>query len=213
MVKLKAFFISLFFYSLAGFGISLTIRASIGVSSFNSLNVALSNAFQVKVGTITSLINLLFLFGYMVLSHFSRPAKYILQGISVLCFGMVINTFTYYFFPHFIPVNYFIKIILFVAGTILAGISTGIVVYFEAIVFPIEGFCLALSDRSKKPFATFRYLVDISCVIMSIILSVIFALPLYVREGTLISLLLLSSSIHLSREICQKKLGKSIYKI
>lgn len=210
MIKLKTIFISLFFYSLAGFGISLTIRAGIGVSSFNSFNVALSNTLHVKVGTITSFTNLLFLIGYMLLTHFSKPLKYIIQGIAVFCFGMVINAFTYYFSPLFIPSNYITQIILFVTGTLLAGIATGVVVYFESITFPIEGFCLALSERTKKPFATFRYLIDIFCVILSIILSISFDLSLYVREGTLISLLLLSSSIHISKELCQKLLGDQI---
>lgn len=206
--NIQPFIYSLLFYCLAGFGISLTIRANIGVSSFNSMNVALSNVTQVKVGTITIGANLLFLVGYMFLTQFNKPLKYFIQGLSVFCFGMVINFFTYYFLPLLLPTHYLLKIITFIAGTILAGISTGFVVYFEIITFPIEGFCLSLSQRTRISFGTFRYLIDIFCVVVSIILSLMFDLPFYAREGTLISLLLLSYFIHSTKIYCQKRFSR-----
>ncbi len=51
---------SYLFYVLSALGISLTIKASVGVSSFNSMNLAFSNAFDIKVGTITMIINMIF---------------------------------------------------------------------------------------------------------------------------------------------------------
>lgn len=52
---------SLLFYSLSALGISMTIKAGLGVSSFNALNVTLASAFIIKAGTVTTIINLLFL--------------------------------------------------------------------------------------------------------------------------------------------------------
>ena len=46
------------FYGLSAFGISLTIKAGVGVSSFNALNVTLATMSGIKVGTITTAINL-----------------------------------------------------------------------------------------------------------------------------------------------------------
>lgn len=153
--KINFFIFSLFFYSLAGFGISLTIRANIDVSSFNSMNIAISNVSQVKIGTVTIGTNLLFLVGYMILTHFTTPLKYFIQGLFVFCFGMVINVFTYYFLPQMLPTHYLYKIVMFITGTILTGISTGFVVYFEIITFPIEEFCLSLSEQTQISFGTF----------------------------------------------------------
>lgn len=58
---MKKILSSLFFYTLSGIGISLTLKADIGVSSFNSLNVAIASISEIKVGTITILMNTLFL--------------------------------------------------------------------------------------------------------------------------------------------------------
>ena len=47
------------FYGLSAFGISLTIKASVVVSSFNALNVTLATMSGIKVGTITTAIKLM----------------------------------------------------------------------------------------------------------------------------------------------------------
>lgn len=52
---------SFLFYLLSAFGISLTLKANIGVTSFNSLNATLTELSQVKIGTITANLNFLFL--------------------------------------------------------------------------------------------------------------------------------------------------------
>lgn len=60
-MKFKTVSQSLIFYFISALGISMTIKATIGVSSFNSLNTALSGVLSLKIGTITSLINIGFL--------------------------------------------------------------------------------------------------------------------------------------------------------
>lgn len=201
MNRIIRFIHSLFFYSLAGLGISLTIRADIGVSSFNSVNVAISNAIHMKVGSITILINLLFLLGYMVLTQFSKPLKYTLQVISVLCLGLIINIFTHYSFLNMLISNYILKLLVFILGTIIAGFSTGMVINFDTITFPIESFCLALADKMSYSFVKLRYLVDIFSIITSLGVSYLFNLSFFVREGTIISLILLSAVINLTKKI------------
>ena len=200
MTKTRRFLYSLLFYALAGLGISLTIKANIGVSSFNSMNVATSNAAQIKVGSITIVINLLFLIGYMFITRFSQPKKYILQGISLLCLGFVINIFTHSVFQNFLLENYILRLVVFVLGTTIAGFATGMVINFDMITFPIESLCLALSERTNASFVQLRYLVDICSVMISIGISVVFQLSFFVREGTILSLFLLSAVIGVTKK-------------
>ena len=148
----RTLFWSLFFYGISALGISLTIKAAVGVSSFNSLNVSLSTITGIKVGTITTAINLLFL---------------------VTCF---------------------------IIGTLISGLATGQVLRLNHLKFPIENFCQLMADRSRFSFKQYRYSVDVLCVIISIGLSTAFSFPLVVREGTAISLFLLSGAISWSRE-------------
>jgi len=60
MNKTYKYIYTLLFYCITRFGISLSIGASIGVSCFNSLNLVISNASGIKIGTISIILNLIF---------------------------------------------------------------------------------------------------------------------------------------------------------
>lgn len=57
MTNQKKLTLSFLYYLLSAFGISLTLKASIGVSSFNSLNATLAEFSHIKIGTITAGLN------------------------------------------------------------------------------------------------------------------------------------------------------------
>ena len=48
------------FYLISALGISLTIQAGVGVSSFNAFNVTFATLTHLKVGTVTTAINFAF---------------------------------------------------------------------------------------------------------------------------------------------------------
>jgi uncharacterized membrane protein YczE len=198
-MKIKNIIISLLFYLFSAFGISLTIKADIGVSSFNSLNVALSNVTSIKVGTVTTIINLSFLFLCILLNSDNDFKNYLLMVMALIFFGIVINIFLYTLLSGITIQNYFLRVIIFITGTIFAGIGTGKILKLGIFKFPIEYFCMLLSDKTSRPFKFYRYSIDIICVTGSIFLSLYFNLPVFVREGTLISLLMLSGIISWSK--------------
>lgn len=183
------------FYITSAFGASLAIKANVGVSSFNSMNVAISNAAQVKVGTITIIINLSFLIAYMFFTRFQWKKKYLVQFVTIFLFGSFINFFTYTLMTNIIATNYWIQILFISLGTVISGLSIGMIVHYDVITLPVEGCCLEISKQSKYTFSRLRYFVDVFSIIMSIIISYGFQLPFYVREGTIISMVLLTISL------------------
>ena len=90
--------LSLMAFILTGLGTSMSIEGAIGISSFNALNYSLSNLFQMKIGTMTIILNLLFLFLYIVLTKGKFIVKYVFKLIAVSSIGIVINFFTYNIF-------------------------------------------------------------------------------------------------------------------
>lgn len=198
-------FYSLLFYCLTGVGASLAINSYIGVSSFDSMNMSLANILSMKIGTITILSNFLFIFLDIIITKFSNPIKYLLQVISVLCLGFVINIVTYYVFSKIKLDSYELKLIVFIIGTLIAAISIGAVISFETLSFPVENFCITLSEKTKISFTKLRYSIDIISFITSIILSYLFELPFFIREGTLIGMLIFSPTVNKSRLLWNKK--------
>jgi len=199
MKKHRGYIFSFLFYIIASFGVSLTIKASIGVSAVNSTIVALSNVLSFKVGTIMIAINLIFLFGYMLLTKFKYPFKYMLQGILFLLFGSFVNLYLYEILIHIDVLTYLMRFLFLTFGVIITGLSVGVVIHYNLITFPIESFCMELEHLTSRKFAFYRYGIDILSAITSISLSISFNLPLFLREGTIISILLLTASMSFSK--------------
>lgn len=192
---------SLFFYFISALGISLCIKAMVGVSSFNALNTALADALHLKIGTVTTIFNLFFL-GVCWLMDAKRDKKhYLLMLVSLVSFGEIINLFLYSFLSQVTFTSYGFRLLIFALGTIIGGFGTGQVLRLGLLKFPIENFCLLVSDRTQKSFSFYRYSFDILCVGFSLLLTYSFSLPLFVREGTLISLFLLSGAIGWSKNL------------
>lgn len=193
--NMKKLLKSYLFYMVSAFGISLTIKANVGVSSFNSMNLALGNAFDIKVGTITIIINSLFLLAYMWATQFKLKQKYMIQIISVLIFGTVINFFTYGILANLVFESYGLRLLAITAGTSIGGLAVGMIVSYNVITFPLESVCMVLSERTRYSFTFARYMVDVFSIIISLSISSYYALPIYVREGTLISLVIFSFAV------------------
>jgi uncharacterized membrane protein YczE len=199
MNKRKGYMFSFLFYIIASFGVSLTIKASIGVSAVNSTIVALSEVLSFKVGTVMIGINLLFLFGYMILTKFKFPIKYMLQGALFLLFGSFVNLYLYELLIHIDASSYFIRFLFLIIGVVITGLSVGMVIHYNLITFPIESFCMELGNLTDRKFAFYRYGIDILSAVTSISLSLSFNLPLFLREGTIVSMILLTASMSFSK--------------
>lgn len=193
------------FYGLSAFGISLTIKASVGVSSFNALNVTLATMSGIKVGTITTAINLGFLAACWLLdrrqtSLKQKGSEYLIMFFALLAFGYLINGFVYYFLASLHLTNYWSQLAALIGGILISGTATGQVLRLQVLKFPIEHWCHLLAQRSRWTFKQYRYGVDAVCILGALLLAISLGLPLAVREGTVISFFLLSGAIAWSKE-------------
>ena len=199
LVNLKKFLcnlvLSLIAFILTGLGTSMSIEGAIGISSFNALNYSLSSLFQMKIGTMTIILNLLFLFLYIVLTNEKFIMKYIFQLIAISSIGIVINFFTYNIFDKMEVGNYFISVIYLVSGVLIGGISVAFILALDTMSFPVEAFCLEIANMKNIKFSKVRRFIDIISVSVSLLITLLFSYPLVIREGTVVSLLLFSTVI------------------
>lgn len=97
----KKIVLSFLFYLISALGISLTIQAGIGVSSFNAFNVTFATLTHLKVGTVTTAINLAFLGTCWLLDQQRKIQDYLIILVALIGFGFVIN-FSY--------INYLVRL-------------------------------------------------------------------------------------------------------
>lgn len=184
--------LSIFFFILFGLGISLQLKAAIGQSILNALAVTISQGVQMKVGFVLNIINSLFFISYLLLRHKKLETKDGIQIAATVLNGYIINFFLYSILLAWTPGTYPHRLLLYFSGLILASISLGAVLAIGLVKFPLESLCLTISEKYSKNFSRVRMTFDGLFLAAALIFSFVCKLPLEIREGTLISILLLS---------------------
>ncbi|MBE7719071.1 MAG: hypothetical protein E7243_06085 [Lacrimispora celerecrescens] len=189
-----------------GFGISLQLKAAIGQSVLNALAVTLSYTIQMKVGTILNGINSLFFISYLLLRRSRLNYKDTIQIIATIANGYIINLFLYHLLSIFTVESYIYRVILYLTGLVIASISLGAILAIGIVKFPLESLCLVISDSYKKNFAAVRMSFDVIFLIVTLCLTLLSRAPLQIREGTVISVFLLSTLLGICYEFFKKHL-------
>lgn len=180
------FIISLFFSAM---GVAFTKQGELGVSPISSVANILSYKFTaLSMGSWLIAWNCLLILGQiLILRRSFQPIQLLQVPLSFLFgwftdFGMWCTSF--------IPVNsYPVRIFMVAAGVIILGFGISLSVIANVIMNSGEAFVKALADMLRKNFGNVKIAFDISCVVISIILSLIFFNFKIVgaREGTVIS--------------------------
>jgi uncharacterized membrane protein YczE len=179
-------------FLLLGLGISLQIKSGIGQSMLNAFASTLSDLFNLKVGTVLNILNMLFFITYFILRKARLNFKDIIQIIATIANGYIINFFVYIILGDLVIQSYIIKIITFIMGLCLASICLGVILAIEIIKFPLEGLCIVISKKLEKQLSTVRLGFDLFFLISTLIITFLTRNNLYIREGTILSILLLS---------------------
>lgn len=172
-----------------GFGAALSLKAAVGVGAWDAFSQVLSSIFNMKVGTMGMILNCSCILGQLIiLKKEFRPIQ-LLQVVVSVVLGSVVNFFLYDMFTFTIP-SYFLQVALVVFAYVLVSIFVGAIMVLDIVTFPLEGLCAALVKVIPIEFAKLRQAVDVICIIVGVLLSLLFNVPLAVREGTIIGMLM-----------------------
>lgn len=189
---IKKFLYSTSLFLMLSLGISLQIKAGIGQSMLNAFSLLLADLLNLEIGTLLNFLNLLFFIIYLIIRKTHLNHYDIVQIMATIANGYIINLFVYFILNNFIIKSYFFRLITFVLGLSLASISLGAILAMEIIQFPLESLCLVLGKKFGHSLTVIRMRFDILFMIATLILTLITNHTLYIREGTIISFLLLS---------------------
>lgn len=176
--------------TVVGFGGSLTLKAAVGVGGYDAFIQSLSFLSGIKVGTIGIILNSSCVLGQLILLRKQFKLEHLLQLPFSLLLGIIINFFYYNVFGNLVIDIYVVNLSLLIIGFIIASAGVGGVMALNVVTFALEGFCLALANKANWKFPVVRQWADIISIILSIILTILFSLPLIIREGTLIGMLI-----------------------
>lgn len=193
MPYIKRFLISIIFYIVVSFGISLTVIASVGIASVNAFASTLSDVTNIRIGFFIILINTAFSILYFILTKGKYLLNTLIQIASINVLGFVVNFFVYTVFSSFDTTNYMLNLLILVFGIIITAIGVSVVTLLNTITFSIESACHTLEKLGIMSFFKARVSVDILFISLSVLFYIFFESELYIREGTLIAMILFSS--------------------
>lgn len=190
MKIVKRSIVLIFFVTMVSVGCALTLKASIGVGAWDALAQTGSEMFSIPVGTVGMIFNFMCIFIQIIVLRKDFKIIQLLQIPVSILLGSMINFILYDVFGDFVISNYIMQIILLIVGCITSAFAVAAVMVLDVVTFALEGACMAVSNVTHKKFHVLRQLVDVICIIVILIVAFSLDLPLAVREGTIIGMLL-----------------------
>jgi len=185
-------------FTLFSLGVSLQIKGNIGQAMFNAFSMLLADLSQIEIGTMINLFNIVFFVIYIYLKPSRLDLKDLMQFAAILANGYLINLFTYSLLSNIELQTYSMRVLIFMLGMIIAPLGLGAILAMGIVSFPLESLCMVLSQKRKWSLTKVRLGFDIFFLVSTLLLTLITKETLYIREGTLISILLLSKLMGLS---------------
>jgi uncharacterized protein len=175
---------------LLGLGASVTLKVAIGVGAWDALAQSISHITGIKVGTIGMILNTSCVLGEWILLRKAFNFRHLLQIPVSILLGTVVNLFLYNVLSSVAIDSYAMKLILLIIAFALVAGAVGGLMVLNLVTMPLEGLCMAVSNKIKWKFPVVRQSVDILSILLVLILTFALSLTPTVREGTIIGMLI-----------------------
>ena len=156
--RFKTFILLCLGLSLFGFGESLLIHSTIGVSPWTVLAEGLSLKLNWSVGFATFIVSVLVLSTWIFLKQ--KPGLGTLLNIIIIA-GMIDITLSFFDAPSSIWMKYFLAFF----SVLLVGLGSGIYLVANLGPGPRDGLMTGLTKLTNLPIALVRALLEISAVL------------------------------------------------
>lgn len=171
------------------FGVAFSIRSKLGVSPVSSLPATLNLITGLSVGTLTFIFFSICVFGQFLMLRKDFKIKHLMQIAFSSVFAFFVD-FAMASTASILPGSYPVKLMLLLSSLVLIGIGVFLLVLTDIVYNAPEGFCKVYADRYHLEFSFVKSRFDISCVLLSVVLALVFLGNLgLIREGTVIAAL------------------------
>ena len=163
--KLKTFILLCLGLSLFGFGESLLIHSTIGVSPWTVLAEGLSLKLHWSIGFATFIVSVLVLSAWIFLKQ--KPGLGTLLNIIIIAGMIDLSLFLFDFSTN----NFLLNVLTGILGVLFVGLGSGIYLIANLGPGPRDGLMTGLQRITKLPIAWVRASIEISVVILGWILG------------------------------------------
>lgn len=190
MKQLKRVVLLIFLLVMVGLGASVSLKAAIGVGAWDAMAQSFSFLTGIKVGTMGMIFNSLCVLGQAIVLKRNFKWVHLLQLPLSVFLGTIVNFFLYEVLGQVTIESYVINLLLLTVALVFISLAVGAVMLLDMVTFALEGLCMAISQVTGIGFAKIRQRADILSILVILMLTFGFSLPLSLREGTILGMLI-----------------------
>ena len=189
----------------ASFSQTLSLKANIGVCAcWDTFSMNVYELIGLKVGTFSILANSFLVFlQFLMLGRKNFGVRHLLQVPYVVLYGLFINFFYYNLLAPIEINSYAVKVLLVVIAYVGIAVCLGPLTVLNLIMMSVNSCCNVASGKFQIDYAKIRVGLDAGCILLSLISSFLFHLPIRVREGTIMGMLILGPTEKVTMKYCQ----------
>jgi len=189
-MKAKKNILCLLMIIIVSFACALTLKASIGVGAWDALAQTGSSISGIQVGTVGMILNFVCILIQLIILKKNFKVKQALQIILSFVIGYAVNFFYYDVLGGIDLSNYLLRVAALIIGYTIFAFTVAVIMLLDVVTFALEGACKIIAGKTGIKFHIFRQGVDVACIAISAILAFAFNVPLAVREGTVIGMII-----------------------
>ena len=157
-----------------GLGIALAKCAELGMSTISSVPYVFSLRFTfLTLGTWSSIWNLIMIAAQIIImGRKFKPEQFMQIPVSII-FGFFADFGVWAF--SYIPTSlYAVKLALAIIGVVTLAFGIAVTVIADRVLNPAEAIVKVVAEKTKRDFGSLKFMLDVFCVAIAVIFSLIF---------------------------------------
>lgn len=170
--------------------VAFAIKAGIGVLPVDAAIATIADVLGIKVGTFSMVFHGSFFLGQIAMERKNFRKTELLQILYITLGGSVLNFFLYTVLQSVNFSFYPVRLIVTVVAFLVSAFGCTMVLETHLMRTPMEGCIQMIAERIGTTMGKLRQKIDIALVLISVVLTLIFATDWTLREGTIIAALI-----------------------
>ena len=196
---IKRFIVFVVGMNVLAIGIILNTKSLLGVGSINTLPYALANILSVSLGTMTTMVYLVFIIIQLILLK-RFDLQVIIQLPFSFIFGYLIDFYDLFF--SYEPTAFYMRIVILIIAIVLTALGAFLMVLGDIVLNPADGLVHTIGKVTNKDFGFVKNIADLVFIVLTVVICLVTkGYILGIGIGTVVSAIFIGRFVALYQNI------------
>ena len=196
---IKRFIVFVVGMNVLAIGIILNTKSLLGVGSINTLPYALANILSVSLGTMTTMVYLVFIIIQLILLK-RFDLQVIIQLPFSFIFGYLIDFYDLFF--SYEPTAFYMQIVILIIAIVLTALGAFLMLLGDIVLNPADGLVHTIGKVTNKDFGFVKNIADLVFIVLTVVICLVTkGYILGIGIGTVVSAIFIGRFVALYQNI------------